>query len=374
MTELVHCLSAPAYSVSALRDQLAEPIASACATRGLHAGDRVLIKPNLVGPYAPEAAVTTHPAVVAAVAELLTDAGLNIWLGESPSCPAPFAEVLDKCGLSPVVKRYGLKPIELGSKGTLIREGETGPHLLSRIPFEVDGIFAIAKLKTHLFTLYTGAIKNLFGCVPGQRKRVYHRRTPSLEAFSARLADLYQIIAPQVALHVIDGIIGMEGAGPTEGHPRAFGRLVVAQDGAAADVVGAGLLGFDPNDILHLRPVAPQVHLVPGPIVDVIRPQHTQAIKVVMPALAYGFGRLLWMRVFIDSSRCTPCEDCQTACPTKAITRGTRVRVDQDACIQCMRCHDVCPDDAVVVRRSPVLRTLKAVNQSLKPITQRFSR
>jgi uncharacterized protein (DUF362 family) len=36
-------------------------------------------------------------------------------------------------------------------------------------------LISIPKLKTHLYTYYTGAIKNMFGCIPKAQRRELHR-------------------------------------------------------------------------------------------------------------------------------------------------------------------------------------------------------
>ena len=52
-------------------------------------GQRVLVKPNLLSPAPPEAAITTHPAVVRAVVRLVKEAGGIPLIGDSPSAGVP---------------------------------------------------------------------------------------------------------------------------------------------------------------------------------------------------------------------------------------------------------------------------------------------
>ena len=65
-------------------------------------GDRVLLKPNLLSPRPPEAAVTTHPEVVRAVALEVMEAGGEVHLGDSPAVGS-LAGVLKKAGIMPVI-------------------------------------------------------------------------------------------------------------------------------------------------------------------------------------------------------------------------------------------------------------------------------
>ena len=48
---------------------------------------RVLLKPNLLKPAHWEHGITTHPAVIQTVAELVVEAGGTVWIGDSPSGP-----------------------------------------------------------------------------------------------------------------------------------------------------------------------------------------------------------------------------------------------------------------------------------------------
>jgi len=48
---------------------------------------------------------------------------------------------------------------------------------------EADVVISVSKLKTHNLTLYTGAIKNMFGSIPGFRKSEYHKQSPRVDEF-----------------------------------------------------------------------------------------------------------------------------------------------------------------------------------------------
>ncbi len=47
-------------------------------------GQKVRIKPNLLAPRPPETAVTTHPALIIAIAELIKKQGALPFIGDSP--------------------------------------------------------------------------------------------------------------------------------------------------------------------------------------------------------------------------------------------------------------------------------------------------
>jgi len=77
-----------------------------------------------------------------------------------------------------------------------------------------------ASWKTHNLTLFTGAIKNLFGAIPGFKKSEYHKQAPKVEEFSEIIVDIFSAVRPQ--LNIMDAIEIMEGNGPSLENP-AFG-------------------------------------------------------------------------------------------------------------------------------------------------------
>jgi hypothetical protein len=54
---------------------------------------------------------------------------------------------------------------------------------------------------------------------------------------------------PRRYLSIVDGIVGMEGNGPTGGKPRTCGMLLGGDNAAAVDAAGAVLMGFSPRKL-----------------------------------------------------------------------------------------------------------------------------
>ena len=80
---------------------------------------------------------------------------------------------------------------------------------LSEILLNADLKVNLSNLKTHAVTGYTGACKNLFGCLPDLEK--YHNHPYIHEV----IHDLVLAIRPD--LNVIDAFYGMEKNGPVQG-------------------------------------------------------------------------------------------------------------------------------------------------------------
>ena len=77
---------------------------------------------------------------------------------------------------------------------------------------EADGVIDLCKMKTHVLMSMTGAVKNLFGVIPGLSKVGYHATHPDHETFADVLLDLTGYVKPRLSL--MDGILAMEGDGP----------------------------------------------------------------------------------------------------------------------------------------------------------------
>ena len=95
--------------------------------------------------------------------------------------------------------------------------------------------------------MFTGAVKNLFGCIPGLDKAQYHLKVPDRDDFGAMLVDL--MLACKPALAVMDAVVGMEGDGPAGGSPRHIGALLASADCLALDVVASAIAGLDPKEV-----------------------------------------------------------------------------------------------------------------------------
>src|SRR5450759_2906222 len=139
-------------------------------------GERVLIKPNLLKASSPEAAVTTHPEIVRSVIRLVREAGGVALVGDSPGM-GDLRKVCEKAGILDVVQEEGAVLVSLDEAVEVKNQGRFQRFEVARAAYEADAIINLPKLKTHGMTTLTGAVKNLFGCVPGKRKVQWHLTT-----------------------------------------------------------------------------------------------------------------------------------------------------------------------------------------------------
>ena len=329
---------------------------------------RVLIKPNLLGAYLPERAVTTHPAVVEALVRYWLEKGKEVWIGDSPGGALNVERVWETCGYNDLAKRYPVKLVNLSTAGFRELDYEGTKVKISEVFWRCGIIINVAKYKTHSLTGFTGGLKNLYGLVPGLIKTDYHRLYPATKDFAALLLALYRLTRSRISYSFIDGILGMDGAGPSAGRVRNFGLLFGSRSIPAMDYTAARLMGFRMGDVPYLREalhgdgILPSRIKVPTSFQDFTLPDvDIRVVKLRKELLKYvpGIGRKIFQKVYYFhpriSERCKSCGLCVRSCPVHAITPpapGILPAVNPKVCIKCMCCHEMCPHHAVDIHKS----------------------
>ncbi len=84
-------------------------------------------------------------------------------------------------------------------------------YYLPKTIVEADGVISIPKMKTHHWVGMTGAMKNLFGIVPG-RKYGYPKNFLHFKGIPQCILDINRLV--QTKLSIVDGIVAMQGDGP----------------------------------------------------------------------------------------------------------------------------------------------------------------
>ena len=333
-------------------------------------GQRVLLKPNLLGGFPPERAVTTHPAVVRAAILLVQEAGGRAWVGDSPSM-ASLPQAVRGSGLAPVLEETGAQLLDFSEPHEFDVPGhKVFPRLtLAKALLDVEVFISLPKLKTHGQMTFTGALKNQYGCIPGALKSQWHFRLQQPEWLASLILDVNRVARP--ALTIIDAVIGMEGQGPTSGQPRFIGALMASRDLAAADTLACRLIGLDPmrvpllaaareqrygqTDLEQIQVVGDDWHSLRVPSFAKVE-QLTDVLRLLpLPKPALNWIRRQWtLRPRIIDGRCTVCGICEKGCPVtpSAIhpAAASDQRVDDDRCIHCYCCHEFCPSHGIELR------------------------
>jgi uncharacterized protein (DUF362 family) len=241
--------------VSSYQQEIAVVMFESLAPFGLQIkGKSVLLKPNLVG-LDPSGFINTHPTVIAAARECFLRMGAaQVLIGDGPALDRDTEAILESVRL-----REHLGPLDRAFVDLNLDEVQrvTLPTRASRLKelylpktcMGVDFVVSMPKLKTHHWAGVTLSMKNMFGIVPGAcygwPKNILH-----WAGIERAILDINAAARPDFA--IVDGIVGMEGNGPTQGKPKVGGVLVFGNDPVAVDATCCRVMGLRPEKVKYL--------------------------------------------------------------------------------------------------------------------------
>jgi len=340
---------------------------------------RILIKPNLLMASSPDKAITTHPVLIEAIIEILKEkeAG-EIFIGDTPGNTSTNLDYLYKItGIKEIAERQKVNLVNLYTYGVINIKSEVAGNIpITKFIKDVDYIINVPKLKTHTFMLMTCVIKNTFGLVPGMNKSRMHAIAINPENFAKILVEIFNEVNP--VINIVDGIIGMEGEGPSAGNPRKFGKIIIGKDPVAVDVVSSLLLGYKPEEIYtnviahkkglgeieldKIEIIGEEKDKIYNPDVAKVKSFYNLSKKVpsFMGNIAsFLYNKLIRQYPVIEDEKCIKCRICENSCPNKAITyTPERMIIDYKKCISCFCCHELCPQKAIRLEKSLLARKL----------------
>lgn len=351
-------------------------------------GDRVALKPNLLQAAHPDKAITTHPSLIAAVGRAVNTSGAKPFLLESPSgayphTPAALERVYRATMMTDAAASGGIElSTDTRMEEVSFPEGKLTKHFQICSPIlEADLVINLPKFKTHALTAITGAVKNLFGTIPGRAKPGYHATLTDKYLFAAMLLDLAECINP--GLSIMDAVVGMEGNGPGSGDPRQVGFLLGSENPRALDLVAAEMMGLDWGENPYLVEAEKQgrgpthleeielVGIDPGDlrIPDFVLPDTARTDTRIrsaswwQDALFPLFRTSMTLQPKVIPADCIACEDCVNICPMDVIEimdgDHPYALIDDDGCIRCYCCHETCPEDAIELQKSLLYRLVR---------------
>jgi len=378
----VRCLS---YNVAEVEEAVRKSIELLGGIKEyIRPGMKVLLKCNLLMRKRPEDCVTTHPAVVQAMASIIKNVGAIPIISDCPG--GPYMETMLKsvykgCGMIEAAERSNaILNLSTDIVDVFIPEAKIAKKItIASVVKEVDAIISLPKLKTHGMCLFTGAVKNMFGIIPGMTKMEYHFRMNKIEDFSDMLIDVCRYANP--VLSIMDAIMGMEGNGPSAGTPRAIGAILTGTSPYALDVAATALVGItprrvgtiakaeerglcsaNPEDIIFLGDHFNKPHISDFKLPDSVKQGLLSRVLEVG-----GNSRISkWLKPMVEPklvvvhNRCIGCGDCERYCPPKAIAMYSgKPQIDLEKCIKCYCCQELCPEKAVIIERNWALKFIK---------------
>ncbi|MCG8339478.1 MAG: DUF362 domain-containing protein, partial [Proteobacteria bacterium] len=233
---------------------------------------------------------------------------------------------------------------------------------------EADVILSLCKLKSHEQTLFTGAVKNMFGVIPGGGKRLVHKQAVKADELCRAILDIYSMSKPHICL--MDAIVGMEGPGPAMGFPKKIGLILSSSDGIALDAIASSIVGYDPLEIgtikfgfergLGIKTLS-EIETRGETISDVSVSDFKKVSNDIFDKLPTWLVKYLvsgFQNVKPYPKRnedCESCSICVDSCPVDALAlkdNGTGVVMDEDLCIRCFCCRELCPEQVFELKRS----------------------
>lgn len=366
------------YDIDALKATISRFFDQMELTGEFFRGKRVVIKPNLVRKMDAALGGTTHPAVLEAAVAVLRERGADdLLIAESPGglyTESALRAAYRGCGIADAADRAGV-PLNYDTTSVTLDapDGQVSKvfHIIKPIA-GADVIVNLCKLKSHGLTMLSAATKNYFGTVPGTEKFEMHARFPDLTDFSGMVVDLCAMLCGRTeTVNIVDGIVGMEGNGPTNGSPRKLGLLAASRNPFAADAVCQRILDMEGRvkmleiaekrgyfDPANLRVIGEKIEDVR--VGDFVLPDSSiQATNVLTNAKLL---RIFKPSPVIDKSVCIGCAECVRSCPKHTITLDKakhRAKIHKGDCIRCFCCQELCPHDAVRIKRNVLLKWIK---------------
>ena len=342
-------------------------------------GMRIGVKLNLCAARKPEFAATTHPVMAAELTKLLKERGAEVVLGDSPGGPFTAAYlrlIYAATGMELAEQAGGTLNADFSHREADFPEGVTLKSFAYTSWLDgCDAVISFCKLKSHGLMGMTGAVKNIYGVVPGTTKSELHFRYPDPMAFAHIMVDLNEFVRPR--LFLTDAVEIMEGNGPTQGTPRHMGALIASRDPYTSDRLCAHLLGFREDELLYLtaakkrgllseEPVLPPAEVTERFRVNglvrsgatsswfSIEPDDTLLRRLMKRGMAAAFRSRP-----APGGDCTGCGNCARLCPAGAISiRDKRAVIDRRKCVHCFCCQEFCPAGAMRVRRTAIAKLL----------------
>ncbi len=224
------------------------------------AGAKVFVKPNVVYwtkavPFPKWGVITTSRMVQDAV-ELLAEHGVrDITIGEGMVRGGPGGKdvaqhAFNTLGYGKLAQRFGVKVLNIFDRPFEKVDLDQGMALkFNRDILHSDFVVDLPVLKAHAQTVVSLAIKNLKGMLDIDSRKRCHSADPQrdLHHWVSRLADPMPPI-----LAIGDGIYTAERGPAFDGTMHRADILTASWDILSADMVGAKLLGMEPDQVPYL--------------------------------------------------------------------------------------------------------------------------
>jgi len=335
-------------------------------------GKTILIKPNILTQNRPEQHTITHYSMIDALCRILKEKKSKILIGDSIAFyqKGLTRKAFKTSGIEAVANKYGATLIAFEEEPVVkIEKDLMGLKELyvPKILLDVDMVIDACKLKTHGSLRLSGAIKNMFGCLPGGYKQKIHRWLGSEFELTDVFLDIHRVVKP--GLSIMDAVMGLDGGPTALGRPVKTNRIFASTNAAALDVTAARMIGYDPEKLPILIQARKRGMIKNFQDIEVLGEIKTVKFKKLAKKDINRtfnkdgiFVKDTYVDLSIDDSKCTHHKNCISACPVHAINEvNEKILLDTTLCINCYYCTFVCPEKAIKVMPSPMNRFIRSV-------------
>lgn len=382
-----------AYSRNDVRDGLFKTLEGYKDLLPVSKTAKIFLKLNLNSNMNALTGNTTDLRVIAAVIEFLKGSGysqITIGDGTNSGFYRNNISVISRLCIDKLAKYYAVKVSDLNYAEPVEIKLESGIKVgIAKDCLETDFFVNMPKIKTHFATGMSVCLKNMVGCLVGQEnKRKIHVR----KNLAQNIVDITKVVKSHI--HIVDGLISMEGFGPTRGTPISTGLIMVGTDPYLIDLACARVASFDYRKVSTLK-TAEETGIITGkyhtfvadlnlsglvkkfkepktnPLVAFIHHPKRQkyflavrntalfnylcSLKFIENILyrtglrqdTYISAEMVFNGFSLNKTLCkSGCTRCRDYCPTGL--RLPEVIENQDkGCIECLYCFQVCPTKAI---------------------------
>ena len=344
---------------------------------------KILLKPNVLSQTNPESCVDTHPEIIRAVINFIKPFGCKITIGDSPgNAKANVKEIFKNSGITKVAEEENVgisyfndNIIEYKNEKTKIKGMER--VFIAKSVKEAYIIVNLPKFKTHNLMNFTGAVKNMFGIIPGFNKSKYHILYPTPKEFAKALLEVFTIAKPHFT--IMDAIVGMEGHGPQGGKPKHIGAVIGGYDCVSIDTYCCSIIGYEKGDVYTnlygdeygvCNGDINRIELVGDDIIQFNNDEFElvknldyilRRIPKALFSIITPIAKKIRIEPCIIKEKCTGCGVCINNCPAKTMLfdKNKKAKIKYKNCIMCFCCHELCSFKAIDIRRSWLAKKLQ---------------
>lgn len=351
------------YNTEHVQKTLLDIFSSLNASKLIKQNSKILIKIDAGIDENPDKAVTTHPAVVQGMINILTDLGAQCIIADSP------AKQYSLNGLDKIYFETGMLEVANSTKSELnhnlavckveIPNGiKTKSATLLEVVEDVDYIVNIGKLHYDQQLGMYGVADNIFGLVPGDIKQLVLNRLTTVEDFNNYVIDLVSKLQQKIILNVFDGVVALE----SNESQRMLSCLAMGENMFSLESVINTIIGRDSADTIvktaskrGMIDFENQYTIVDGELQKFVLDDFdfgeiTNASNLHTNKCSQKryFNRTQ-QRVVIDANKCKGCGRCASICPANAILMKydkngeLYAKIDYTKCIFCNKCFTACP-------------------------------